>query len=177
MKYFVDTEFVDDGHTIDLISIGIVCEDRRELYLQSAEFDVRKASVWVHEHVFPSLVQCVAGWPQVRHTLGQCTHSDCAWRTRSQIANEIEAFCDPEKNGRIVPELWGWCCSRDHVALSRLFGAMGDAPFFWPHYMRDIQYLLDERGVKDAMLIEQIGTVHNALADAHYAKLIWEEYI
>ena len=25
MKYFFDTEFIEDGRTIDLISIGIVC--------------------------------------------------------------------------------------------------------------------------------------------------------
>ena len=40
MKYFIDTEFVDDGKTIDLISIGIVAEDGRELYVESADFDL-----------------------------------------------------------------------------------------------------------------------------------------
>jgi hypothetical protein len=25
-KYFYDTEFIEDGKTIDLVSIGIVCE-------------------------------------------------------------------------------------------------------------------------------------------------------
>lgn len=32
MKYFLDTEFHEDGKTIDLISIGIVAEDGREYY-------------------------------------------------------------------------------------------------------------------------------------------------
>ena len=32
MKYFYDTEFIDDGHTINLISIGIVAEDGHEYY-------------------------------------------------------------------------------------------------------------------------------------------------
>ncbi len=31
MRYFLDTEFYEDGKTIDLISIGIVAEDGREL--------------------------------------------------------------------------------------------------------------------------------------------------
>ncbi len=39
MRYWYDTEFIEDGKTIDLISIGIVAEDGRELYLQSVEFD------------------------------------------------------------------------------------------------------------------------------------------
>lgn len=32
MRYFFDTEFYEDGKTIDLVSIGIVAEDGRELY-------------------------------------------------------------------------------------------------------------------------------------------------
>ena len=37
MRYFLDTEFIEDGKTIDLLSIGIVAEDGRELYLQNVE--------------------------------------------------------------------------------------------------------------------------------------------
>ena len=39
MRIFYDTEFLDDGKTIDLISIGMVAEDGRELYAVSSEFD------------------------------------------------------------------------------------------------------------------------------------------
>src|SRR6266545_3223216 len=33
MKIFYDTEFLEDGRTIELISIGMVADDGRELYL------------------------------------------------------------------------------------------------------------------------------------------------
>lgn len=39
MKYFFDTEFHEDGRTIDLISIGIVAEDGREYYAINRECD------------------------------------------------------------------------------------------------------------------------------------------
>jgi hypothetical protein len=39
-RYFYDTEFNDDGSTIDLVSIGIVSDDGREYYAVSSEFDV-----------------------------------------------------------------------------------------------------------------------------------------
>ena len=42
-RFFIDTEFVEDGKTIDLISIGIVCEDGREFYAVSTEFDGGRA--------------------------------------------------------------------------------------------------------------------------------------
>ena len=56
MRYWFDTEFIDDGLTIDLISIGIVSEDERELYLENAHFDLGAASTWVRENVFPKLL-------------------------------------------------------------------------------------------------------------------------
>lgn len=52
MKYFIDTEFIEDftrpwigkaRHYIDLISIAIVAEDGREYYAVSNEFDIRYA--------------------------------------------------------------------------------------------------------------------------------------
>jgi len=41
MKYFIDTEFYEDGKTIDLISLGVVAEDGRELYLCNQEAQLR----------------------------------------------------------------------------------------------------------------------------------------
>lgn len=52
MKYFLDTEFIEGSQkrllsktksTIDLISIGIVCEDNREYYAISKDFNLKEA--------------------------------------------------------------------------------------------------------------------------------------
>lgn len=191
-RYFLDTEFIDDGKTIDLISIGIVCEDGREYYAQSCEFDHHKASDWVQEHVFPSLNVChhvtradFNGTPKMApilraHKKGQCIDigldiryvSTCLWRTRAQICNEITAFLDPEHYG--VPEFWGWCAGYDWVALCQLFGTMMDIPSGWPHYIRDLQYLLDEWGIADDQLPAQEERLHNALADARHIASLWK---
>lgn len=63
MKYFIDTEFIEGPQTkrafflpigktratIDLISIGIVCEDGREYYAISKDFNLREAwNRWQH---------------------------------------------------------------------------------------------------------------------------------
>lgn len=59
MKIYFDTEFIDDGMTIDLISIGLVAENdqHRPLYLVSNEFDLSKASKndFLAEFVLPKL--------------------------------------------------------------------------------------------------------------------------
>ena len=46
MRYFYDTEFIEDGSTIELVSIGIVAEDGREFYAVSTEFDASNANEW-----------------------------------------------------------------------------------------------------------------------------------
>jgi len=53
MKYFIDTEFREAPNTIDLISIGIKCEDGRELYNISKDFNLKKVwrDDWLRENV------------------------------------------------------------------------------------------------------------------------------
>ncbi|MEO0869841.1 MAG: hypothetical protein AAFY17_15665, partial [Cyanobacteria bacterium J06642_11] len=55
MRYYLDTEFIEDGHTIDLISIGLVAEDGREYYALNVDCDWSKANNWVKQHVLGSL--------------------------------------------------------------------------------------------------------------------------
>ena len=52
-KFFLDTEFKEDGKTIDLISIAIVSDDGREYYAISKEFNLLKAwrDKWIRENV------------------------------------------------------------------------------------------------------------------------------
>lgn len=64
MNYYVDQEFIEGFHKpwfgkrrhfIDLISIGIVCEDGREYQAISSEYDYSKASPWVVDNVIRPL--------------------------------------------------------------------------------------------------------------------------
>ena len=49
MDYFYDTEFIEDGQTIDLVSIGIVASDGREYYAVSTDADLSRANPWGEE--------------------------------------------------------------------------------------------------------------------------------
>ena len=55
MKFWFDTEFIEDGKTIDLISIGIVAEDGRTFYAEPLECEYDRASDWVKANVLPQL--------------------------------------------------------------------------------------------------------------------------
>jgi hypothetical protein len=164
MKYFYDCEFIEDGKTIDLISIGIVAEDGRELYLQNAEAKLSKASDWVVDNVFPSL----------RGLTGTREHPVLRlseWDTRHQIAEKLRGFIP----ATTLPEFWGYYSAYDHVALCQLFGTMMDLPRGWPMYTRDLRQWADSHGITEDLdtTIPAEGE-HHALADARWNKKAWE---
>lgn len=103
MRYFYDTEFLEDGHTIDLVSVGVVAEDGREFYAVSTEFDPSVANQWVRENVLPQLPPA----------------DDPAWRSRRQIREELFRFLtggeDVGRRERLRPQLWAWVGAYDHV--------------------------------------------------------------
>ena len=154
MRYWYDTEFIEDGFSIDLISIGIVAEDGREYYAQSNQADFARASEWVQENVIAHLVRNVDG----------------IWKNRATIQADILAFMDIEKYGK--PELWGYYSAYDHVAFCQLFGTMMQLPKGFPMYTRDIKQWCDMLG--NPKLPEQGKGEHNALADARWNKQAWE---
>ena len=55
MRFFYDCEFIEDGVTIDLVSIGVVDEEGREFYAVSTEFDPERAGPWVRQNVLNQL--------------------------------------------------------------------------------------------------------------------------
>lgn len=174
-KYFLDTEFIENGSTIDLISIGIVCEDGRTYYAQNLKCDFTKASDWVWRNVFPHLlhfdmrgVRGCMGMPAIG-TLSNARQSKCGnaeqpcpWRERYEIRNEVLEFMDVEKHGK--PEVWGYYADYDWVAFCQLFGTMMELPKGFPMYCRDIKQWADMLG--NPPLPKPEVEIHHALVDA-----------
>lgn len=167
-KYFIDTEFIEDGVTIDLVSIALVAEDGREFYAESTEADLSKANDWVKENVIAHL------WSRQADKSAFNAWSRDGGKggllTRRQIVSELFVFCSPEQYGK--PEFYGYYSAYDHVALCQLFGRMIDLPTGWPMFTNDIKQLCVSLG--DPQLPEQGKGEHHALLDARWNKLAYE---
>lgn len=152
MKYFFDTEFIEDGKTIDLISIGVVAEDGREFYRINAGCHFEKANQWVHENVLVHLP------PFSLKERGD-------YRTHRDIAKELLEFVGDDTE----PEFWADYAAYDWVALCQLFGRMLDLPQGWPMFCRDVQQFRKALHIpKFSILSAQ--SEHHALADARECK-------
>lgn len=147
MRIWFDTEFIEDGKTIDLISIGMVREDGAIYYAEAAECNRSRASQWVVDNVFPHLDQSMV-------------------KPRARIAADLIAFAGG------APQFWAYYADYDWVALCQLFGTMMDLPKGWPMYCRDVKQLCDELG--NPPLPKQATNEHNALDDARWTKGAWE---
>jgi hypothetical protein len=151
VRYFLDTEFVEDGETIMPISLALV-EDtppgcrQRELYLEF-DFDQEKAEAhdFVRENVLP-------------HLAGQERY------TRDQAARRIKEFVlRPGER----PQFWAWYASYDWVLFAQIFGPMHLLPDGLPHLCMDLQQLWLTSGRRCPMP-PQPANQHHALADARW---------
>lgn len=155
MRIFFDTEFYEDGKTIELISIGLVREDGETYYAELIEaYPYWAKDDWVYENV-------------VKH-LKANQNSDYApeYKTRDKVSKEIVEFVGDD------PEFWAYYADYDWVALCQLYGRMIDLPETWPKFCRDLRQFREEIG--DPELPEQISLEHMALDDALWNKDVFD---
>jgi len=172
MKYFIDTEFIEGFHKplfgkrrhfIDLISIGIVCEDGREYYAISSEFNPKDADEWVRDNVIHpieiNLYQQLSPVEKDRHYSNRGKSAfkyllDRFGKSNKQISEEVFQFCSQdtlslekakhydvkyEKN-----EFYAYYADYDWVVFCSLFGRMIDLPNGFPMYCKDLKQMLDD---------------------------------
>ena len=167
MKYFYDTEFLEDGRTIELISIGIVAEDGRELYLinRDAPWGRIQKDPWLMENVVSQLPKAYGDWRN---------HVPKSWpfdlnqaENRTLIACLVREFlAGPDV------ELWADYAAYDHVVLAQLWGKMINLPDGVPMFTNDLQQAWRAAGRPE--LPEQTAGAHNALEDARHLKRCFE---
>jgi len=153
MKYFLDTEFHEDGKTIDLISLAIVAENK-QLYVVNSECDFDRIATldscaWLRNNVMP-YIDIASGI------------------TRAEIRQKVLDFTKADQN----IEFYGYYADYDWVVFCQLFGRMIDLPKDYPMYCRDIKQMCADVG--NPKLPKQIDTEHHALADAKWIKAMYE---
>lgn len=152
-RFFMDTEFAEDGRVIDLISIALVREDGREYYAVSKEFDPERCNDWVRANVLPLLPPRDFG----------------GWKTRKEIAADIRELVLGGDGGD-KPEFWAYFADYDWVVLCQLYGRMVDLPDGFPFWCHDLKQRMASLGIKKEQLPLQSGAEHSALEDARWVR-------
>jgi hypothetical protein len=179
IKFFLDTEFNERGrfYPLELLSIGIVCENGNELYLENADANLGLCNEWVQENVVPNL---------------KGSRYENVFLSIKKISEEIEYFINENCGYNEIftpkkPEFWGYFCDYDWVIFCQLFGRMIDLPKGFPYYCNDLKQLMVHLGISESLdELLKTKSSHNALNDAKDIKTgydivskhidgIWEE--
>ena len=162
MRIFLDTEFIEDGKTIDLISIALVAEDGRELYLGNRECEFHKCSPWVRDNVLKPM-----GFDFIKNKCSEpmVPIDPTFWISKAGIAQRVSDFF------REGDEFWAYYADYDWIAICQLYGSMMDLPNHFPMFCLDIKQMAHVKGIKD--LPQQESGEHNALEDARHNKYLY----
>jgi hypothetical protein len=161
MRYFFDTEFIEEPGKIDLVSIGIVSETDERQFHVSADFNPSDAGKWVRENVFSTLEEMfVMPIAHIQHVYGL---------PRTKIAEEILEYIGDDP----APEFWAYFADYDWVVFCWLFGRMADLPPRFPMWCRDLKQLMDHFGYVSDDLPPQPDN-HDALHDALWVKKAYD---
>lgn len=175
MKIYYDTEFLEDGHTIDLISIGMVAEDGRELYLvnEGIEIDPLYSRIGHHRWLMANVIPHLPLRKRDPIKQPECQYpgrfyldstDNCVVSLR-YIRNAVRDFILATPD----PELWAWYGAYDHVVLAQLFGPMVNLPKGVPMWTNDLRQEVDRLG--NPTMPDQPDGLHNALEDARFLKI------
>jgi 3'-5' exoribonuclease Rv2179c-like domain len=175
-----DTEFLEDGATIDLISIGMARADGAWYYAVNSQANWAEIGKhrWLCENVIPSLPLAGKGitetQPNGRGTAKTWQFAVDTTDTRVKpkwvIANEVREFILDVDD----PQLWADYGSYDHVALAQLWGTMMQLPAGIPMWTHDLRQELERAGNPQIPPPDGL-TAHNALDDAREVlhRLTW----
>ncbi|HEY8828471.1 MAG TPA: polyadenylate-specific 3'-exoribonuclease AS [Jatrophihabitantaceae bacterium] len=152
MRFFYDCEFIEDGTTIELVSIGVVDEGGREFYAVSTEFDPVRAGDWVRRNVLDKLP----------------APADPAWRSLERIREDLLAYLT---EADVPIELWAWMSAYDHVVLAQLWGDMRALPRAIPRFTHELRQRWEDAG--SPPLPAAPADQHDALADARHNLARW----
>lgn len=157
MKYFIDAEFLEDGVTIEPISLAVVAEDSRELYLE-LQFDETRARAhpFVNEFVLPHLRNSIRV-------------------SREEARDALLLFLPPDECLAAVGseiEFWAWYGSYDWVLICQLFGPMASLPPTFPKFIRDMRQVIDDEEARKLVRLPPEAQ-HDALADARWLREVF----
>lgn len=189
MRFFYDWEFLEDGRTIEPISVGIVCENGSWYYGVNSDMPIQRIGThdWLCKNVVPHLPIEVGDSDEISEYFRKGLEfserdplkfsldmDDLDVQPLARIAREVEKFFLDNVNGHDGDiELWANYGAYDHLRLMQLWGPMIERPSFLPMYTNDLQQLWRAKGRPADLPKQDPETVHHALYDARHDQVLF----
>lgn len=176
MKYWYDCEFESNETTIIPISIGIIAEDERQLYLINKEY--MQSYIDLEGYHWRGHTSVITPWLW-QNVCDQISQEDVNkfGLDHESWGDEIVDFIsnDLTISSRDNVELWGWYAAYDHVMLCQTYGQMIDLPEPIPMFTNEIEQL--RNGAEELERDLDKFPLHNALSDAKYQRALYNHWL
>jgi hypothetical protein len=159
---FYDWKFYENKKAIEPISLGIIDDTGRELYLVNNDFD------W-DSCLNKSLQDFIK--PQV--AIGLSEAKEAYKCTADEIGDRILDWLRPYiKDGEAI-YLASYCTAFNHVLLVQQLGGLSNCPKFIPDWTRDLKQNFADLGIEEEELIGKKDNANNALFTARWIRNIY----
>ena len=184
MNFYLDTEFWERNGIVELISIGIKCENGQKLYAENSRFNWDTCTnQWLHENVKNHLRYHgkVSEWSNLTNEFQQ-KFSSSAFGAVELIDSTLFFEANLPTIGDVIkdwveqqtkepPVFYAYYGAYDWVAFMSCFGYMMNQPKGWPMYQIDLKQMMDSyyltKEWKHEMCPDPEGE-HHALVDAEW---------
>jgi len=157
----MDWEFIEDGVTIEPISIGLSASDGRELYLINR--DVNMDRMMEHNWLNPNVTRYLPVKKDGQGWTWDDDHGDDRIVSKSEMRARILDFFRKTAS----PRTWAWWAAHDQVTLGNLFGSFIQMPMGIPQRCNDVAQEVERLGI-GLMPSQSHETQHHALYDARF---------
>ena len=170
VNFHYDWEFKEDGITIEPISMGMVDDSGRSLYMI-----YRPAITAFKDRQYFNKLDQTDRWlrDNVFNHIDQESIDIFGFDTKTEMASAVYNFIVDGLSYGEQAALWGYFAAYDHVCLSQLFGRMIDLPAPMPMYTNELMTIRNRRS-KPARPLEL--PEHHSLMDAKYQKLVYDAW-
>jgi len=159
MKIYFDTEFTGLHQATTLISLGMISDNDRELYLEFVDYDRAQVNDWLQQNVIANL-------------RGSASISVCRAEAIEKIQEYLESF-----NEKIF--MISDCLAYDWVLFCQLFGNALSIPDYIYYIPFDLSTAFMLAGIDPDISRKEFAyfeaTQHNALDDARMIKACWHK--
>lgn len=184
MNLFFDCEFTGLHKDTTLVSIGIVAENGKKFYAESADYDENQCDDWIKENVLAHTI--LAGNETLAARLGADDDTTVVLGGKEDIRHELLKWLKQFDEVQFVSDV----CHYDMVLLIDIFGTAFDLPKNVSAVCHDIsQDIARHYGISDREAFDKsredivaelcggfiAGDKHNSLYDAEIIKAIYEE--
>lgn len=184
MNLFFDTEFTGLHKDTTLVSIGIVAENGKKFYAESADYDESQCDDWIKENVLAHTI--LARNETLAARLGADEDTTVVLGGKEDIRHELFEWLKQFDEVQFVSDV----CHYDMVLLIDIFGTAFDLPKNVSAVCHDIsQDIARHYGISDREAFDKsredivaelcggfiAGDKHNSLYDAEIIKAIYRE--